>query len=142
MPYEQCNWTNKAYTKRLLEDFHNYFPKTESCSDCFMPAKKDQDEGFFRFIKSFFPYLEQQQTKGEKIPIECFFASGTKTLTKKPSSMHYYYCESAKSRKTSRRMKLIDPQGKERQISPRNPCLNLPYARMTSEAFSLYDRLF
>ena len=127
--YEQCDWKNKAYTERLIRESQKLFPKTEACSDCFMPEKKGQN-WWFEWINDFFLW-----PKEEDIPVECFFASGTKTLTKGPGSKNYYYCKSKKSMKPLEKMRLTDSRGKRRYVSPRKPCLNFPYTLMTSKAF-------
>ncbi len=130
-PYERCDWRNKDFTDRLVDEYSKSFSKTEACMDCIArPTKTDQKAGFFNWI-----HRLRDSLKKESIPVECFFASASRAVPKLAGPENYYYCKSKNSRKNFTRRRLVDSKGKKRTLYPRQPCLSRSYALMTHEAF-------
>ena len=161
--YETCNWKNKAFTQRIINEAYQYCPLDEKddlsrcvtprpyfmTSFCHTPACSDSIVDEIADIKKI---TFTEQVSHNHIPKECFLASQVLGVHLWPAEKYtYYYCHSSQSNQTLPKMefygcksngeacRLKTPQNTkttEATLANRPPCLNHQYIHLISRAFN------
>ena len=161
--YETCNWKNKAFTQRIINEAYQYCPLDEKddlsrcvtprpyfmTSFCHTPACSDSIVSEIEDIKKI---TFTEQVLHNHIPKECFLTSQALGVHLWPAEKYtYYYCHSSQSSQTLPKMEFHSCKSKgeacrlktaqntqptETTLANRPPCLNHRYIHLISRAFN------
>ena len=139
-PYEKCNWKNKSFTDRLIQesqDFSSYQTEAQTpCTDCV----KNNTQNNRSSLDLIHNGMMHSVTKPNDIPDICFLAATLRGSSKNFQGLsRYYYCPNANTHKRTNKYK---PEPKKPSMLPRRPCLDKNYISMTAKAFNEMTNCF